>query len=75
MKTISINPETLAELKTGKVEGISVEMANYIESIQAVSVEISPKGFMSEGYVSIEDAHGITSICNLNQTIFDCSIL
>ena len=69
MQTIIINPKTLAELKSGSVNGVSPEMANYIEENSILTVEIHST------YVGLEDAHGITSICDLNQTIFDCSIL
>lgn len=75
MQTIILNAETLAQLRTGSVNGVSSEMVNYIEEKEAHSVTINPKGFMSEGYVSIDYKNGDSELCELDQTVFDYTTL
>ena len=72
MQTIIINSETLAELKTGKVTGVSVvsvEMAAYIEEKNIISIEIFPGSKL----VILTDSIG-DHVCDFGQTIFDYTI-
>lgn len=66
MQTIIITSETLAELKAGKVEGISLEMVNYIEDKNIKSIEIFPESQC----IILTDSVSDCAVCDFNQTYF-----
>lgn len=71
MKTILINPETLIQLKAGLVNGVSPEMADYIEEKNILSIEIIEESKC----IILTDSVSDCMVCDFNQIIFDCSIL
>ena len=68
MQAIKLNPEVIKDLKAGKVKGVTPEMVERLELVGAEVLEITDTYISAETPICIE-------IYNLNQTIFDYSIL